>query len=196
MSEAGPGAAITSFVAEGGGLLELALPRCQKGIGWTIRTPDSKDLIEGVLVREYPLWADDRGYFLEVLRSGQGLPSGFQPSTTQVSAALGYPGAIKAFHYHLRQSDFWVPSMGMLQVALVDLRKGSRTFGVRNTLYVGTLRPWQLLIPPGVGHGYKVLGNDPALLIYVTDRFYDPSDEGRIAYDEPGIGYDWETQHK
>ena len=34
------------------------------------------------------------------------------------------------------------------------------------------------------------------MLIYVTDRFYNPQDEGRIAYDEPGIGYDWETQHK
>ena len=65
--------------------------------------------------------------------------------------------------------------MGMFQVALVDLRRDSRTFGIRNTLYVGTLRPWQLRIPPGVGHGYKVIGESAALLVYVTDRFYDPS---------------------
>jgi dTDP-4-dehydrorhamnose 3,5-epimerase len=84
----------------------------------------------------------------------------------------------------------------MLQVALVDLRPGSRTFGLRNTLYVGMLRPWQILVPPGVGHGYKVIGEHAALLVYVTDRFYDPDDEGRIPYNDPGIHYDWETQHK
>ena len=85
---------------------------------------------------------------------------------------------------------------GQLQVALVDLRPESPTFGLRNTLYIGTLRPWQVIIPPGVGHGYKVIGPDPAILVYLTDRFYDPSDEGRIPYNDPQINYDWETQHK
>ena len=84
----------------------------------------------------------------------------------------------------------------MLQVALVDLRPQSATFGSRNTLYVGTHRRWQLLIPPGVGHGYKVIGATPAMLVYLTDRFYDPQDEGRIRHDDPSIHYDWETQYK
>jgi dTDP-4-dehydrorhamnose 3,5-epimerase len=84
----------------------------------------------------------------------------------------------------------------MLQVALVDLRPGSRTFGAKNTIYVGELRPWRVLIPPGVGHGYKVIGMEPAQLVYLTDRFYDPEDEGRIPHDEPEIDYDWELQHK
>jgi dTDP-4-dehydrorhamnose 3,5-epimerase len=84
----------------------------------------------------------------------------------------------------------------MFQVVLVDFRQGSPTFGRRNTMYCGTLRPWQILIPPGVGHGYKVIGTEPALLVYATDRFYNPKDEGRIPYDDSRISYDWETQHK
>jgi len=176
--------------------LELAFPECPQGIGSVIRTWDSPELIAGVRVQPYELWPDDRGYFLEVLRLGQGLAAGFPSASLQVSAALGYPGAIKAFHYHLRQTDLWVPAMGLFQVALVDLRRGSTTWGVRNTLYVGPLRPWQLLIPPGVGHGYKVIGREPALLLYATDRFYDPADEGRIPHADPGIHYDWETQHR
>jgi dTDP-4-dehydrorhamnose 3,5-epimerase len=96
----------------------------------------------------------------------------------------------------MRQTDCWAPVVGLLQVALVDLRMGSRTYGVRNTLYTGVLRPWQILIPPGVAHGYKVIGSDPAMLVYLTDRFYDPQDEGRIPYNDPHIQYDWETQHK
>jgi dTDP-4-dehydrorhamnose 3,5-epimerase len=122
--------------------------------------------------------------------------AGYDATATQVSAAYNYPGAIKAFHYHCRQSDCFTPVAGLLQIALVDLRKGSPTFGLRNTIYSGALRPWQVLIPPGVGHGYKVLGIEPALLVYATSRFYDPQDEGRIPYNDPEINYDWETQHK
>jgi dTDP-4-dehydrorhamnose 3,5-epimerase len=84
----------------------------------------------------------------------------------------------------------------MFQVALVDLRPQSATCGWKNTMYVGSLRPWQILIPPGVGHGYKVIGQDAAMLVYVTNRFYNPSDEGRIPWNHPEIGYDWELQHK
>jgi dTDP-4-dehydrorhamnose 3,5-epimerase len=176
--------------------LELALPECVKGIGSVIGSPGSADLIEGVRVQPLSLYPDDRGYFLEVQRLGGGLASDFPRESTQVSAALSYPGSIKAFHYHMRQSDLWAPVMGMFQVALVDLRMGSRTFGRRNTLYAGALRPWQILIPPGVGHGYKIIGGGQAMLVYLTDRLYDPQDEGRIPYNDGSINYDWETQHK
>jgi len=175
---------------------ELLIPNCEKGIGKIIQSPSSADLIDGVRIQPYALWPDDRGYFLEVLRVGQGLAADFPPETTQVSAALSYAGTIKAFHHHRYQTDCWAPSVGMFQVALVDLRKGSPTHGVRNTMYVGALRPWQILIPPGVGHGYKVVGGEAGVLVYVTNKLYNPADEGRIAHNEPGINYDWELQHK
>ncbi|MBC7925461.1 MAG: dTDP-4-dehydrorhamnose 3,5-epimerase family protein [Bryobacteraceae bacterium] len=176
--------------------LSISIPSCTPGIGDVILATDSPRLISGVQVSLYPIWPDDRGYFLEVLRIGQGLTSGFDPYSTQISAALTYPGAIKAFHYHKDQTDLWVACQGMFQVGLVDLRPDSPTFGIKNTMYIGSLRPWQVLIPPGVGHGYKVLGVDPAMLVYATNRFYNPQDEGRIAYDHPEIRYDWELQHK
>lgn len=176
--------------------VKLATPSCDKGIGAVILSPESKDLIAGVRIQPYTVWPDDRGYFFEIARLGHGLPAEFDKDSTQISAALSYPGTIKAFHYHRHQTDCWVPMSGMLQVALVDMRSGSPTFGVRNTLYVGGLRRWQLLVPPGIAHGYKVIGNEPAMLVYLTDRFYNPRDEGRVPYDDPQIQYDWETQHK
>ncbi len=174
----------------------LALPACDRGVGSVIASPDSPDLIEGVRLEPFSLWPDDRGYFLEVVRMGQGTVAGYPPLTTQVSAAVSYPGTIKAFHYHVHQTDCWAPVSGMLQVVLVDLRKSSPTFGIKNTLYLGALRPWKVVVPPGVGHGYKVIGTEPAVLVYVTDRLYNPEDEGRLPYDHPAINYDWETQHK
>jgi dTDP-4-dehydrorhamnose 3,5-epimerase len=176
--------------------LELLAPECKIGIGTVISKPEGPGLIEGVRIAPVTLWPDDRGYFLEVQRFGRGLAADFPAATTQVSAAVNYPGTIKAFHYHLHQTDCWTPVGGQLQVVLVDLRAGSATFGARNTLYTGVLRPWQILIPPGIAHGYKVIGTDPALLVYMTDRFYDPADEGRIPHNDPHIQYDWEMQHK
>jgi dTDP-4-dehydrorhamnose 3,5-epimerase and related enzymes len=190
------GQAVGMAPAEPAAGVEIAYPTCEKGIGKIIRTPESPDLIDGVRIQPITLWPDDRGYFLEVSRSGCGLISGYRTETTQVSAALSFPGTIKAFHYHRYQQDCWTVVAGMLQVALVDLRPSSPTFGLRNTLYVGVLRPWQILIPPGVGHGYKVIGPEAALLVYLTDRFYNPEDEGRIPYNHDGIQYDWETQYK
>jgi dTDP-4-dehydrorhamnose 3,5-epimerase len=178
------------------GDLQLVVPECDKGIGSLIGSPESPDLIAGVRIQRLALYPDDRGYFLEIQRMGQGLAAHFPAENCQVSAALNFPGTVKAFHFHLHQTDCFTPVRGMLQVALVDLRLGSLTFGRRNTIYAGALRPLQILIPPGVGHGYKVIGTEESLLVYMTDRYYDPTDEGRIPYDDAAINYDWETQHK
>ncbi|MBI1356222.1 MAG: dTDP-4-dehydrorhamnose 3,5-epimerase [Acidobacteria bacterium] len=192
VSNVSPGRRVTGSEAS----RPIVCPTAEHGIGSVITNPESPQLIAGVVAEAAALWPDDRGYFLEVARMGKGLAGRMNPAEAQVSAALSYPGTIKAFHYHQLQADYWTVAAGMLQVALVDLREESPTFGLRNTLYLGTLRPWRLWIPPGVGHGYKVIGEQPAVLVYLTSRQYDPADEGRIPYDDPGIAYDWELQHK
>ena len=174
----------------------IDIPQCQKGLGAVITAPDSQHLLDGVRVAPVAVWPDDRGHFVEIQRIGYGLAADFPAATTQVSATFTHPGIVKAFHYHLQQSDCWTVVKGMLQIVLADLRKDSPTFGIRNTMYVGELRPWQVLIPPGVAHGYKVIGREPGMLVYVTSRFYDPADECRIAFDDRRVNYDWETQFK
>jgi dTDP-4-dehydrorhamnose 3,5-epimerase len=174
----------------------IEVPRCDRGIGSAIATLESENLLQDVRIGPIAVWPDDRGYFLEVQRAERGLAAAFPLATTQISATLTYPGVIKAFHYHLHQHDCWTVISGMLQIVLIDLRRDSRTFGCRNTLYVGDRRPWQVLIPPGIAHGYKVIGREPAVLVYATSRFYDPSDELRIPFDDRRVNYDWETQFK
>jgi len=173
------------------------LPAGRHEIGDVILKPDEGSLIQGVTIAPLALFPDDRGYFLELARLGEGLAAHLGPgSQAQVSGTLSYPGIIKALHFHTRQTDLWAPVSGMFQVVLYDLRTDSPSFGRVNTLFLGHLRPWLLKIPPGVAHGYKVVGSQPGLLVYITDRFYDPDDEGRIAYNDPDVNYDWELQHK
>jgi len=181
--------------------LQLAILRRAgqaKSIGSVILRPESEHLIHGVRVERLAVYVDDRGSFSEVARLGEpGLAEHMVPDgKRKISSTLTYPGAIKAIHYHWHQTDLWIPVAGMLQVFLYDLRLASPTFGRINTIFTGTLQPWELLIPPGIGHGYKVLGTEPARLLYMTDHFYEPEDEGRIAFNHPEINYDWETQHK
>jgi len=195
------GAALRADVVELGkqcGLSLALVKRAAKDVGVVIRQPDSSQLIAGVGIELGLIHPDDRGYFAELFRVGASplTEDLARCPTLQVSIAVSYPGTIKALHYHFEQTDFWAPVQGMFQVVLCDLREDSPTHGKVNTLYVGTLRPWRLRIPPGVGHGYKVVGQEAATLIYLTDRFYNPKDEGRLAYDHPFLNYDWELQHR
>ena len=183
------------LVAERAGTRLVIVGRPQLGCGDVITNPRSPQLIAGVEIGPMTQFPDDRGCFAELFRFGEpGLARDFDPakgSRIQVSFTISYPGVIKAVHYHFEQTDLWAPLSGMLQVILYDLRESSPTCGKLNTLFVGSMRPWILRIPPGVGHGYKVVGTDPGMLIYATDRTHNPQDEGRIAYDDPGINYDW-----
>jgi dTDP-4-dehydrorhamnose 3,5-epimerase len=184
-------------VAERHALRLVIVPHSRPGIGDVIADPGSARLISGVEVEPFVQWPDDRGSFGELFRFGQkGVARDFCVSHTnqiQVSITTSYPGVIKAIHYHFEQTDLWVPIKGMFQVFLCDLREGSPACGRVNTVFIGELRAWKLRIPPGVAHGYKVLGHEPAQLVYATNRYYNPDDEGRIPFDDPGINYDWTT---
>lgn len=151
-------------------------------------------MIEGVVLKECRVHADDRGYLIEIVRDDEPV---FR-AVKQTTYTLAYPGVIKAFHWHRRQWDVWFFTRGMAQVVLHDLRAGSPTRGRTDVYYLGERRPAALAIPPEVAHGYRVLGTEAAGLVYHTTERYDPADpdEFRIPYDDPGIGFDWRTQHR
>lgn len=116
----------------------------------------------------------------------------------QTSYTETYPGIIKAFHWHKKQTDIWFVAKGMAQVVLYDLRKDSPTYKETNVLFMGEQNPSLLLIPPNIAHGYKVLGNKSVCLFYHTDQAYNPKkpDEERIPYNSKKINFDWSTQFK
>lgn len=180
--------------------IEMAIARREsKTLGKIIAKPNSPDLIDGVQIEPLQIYPDDRGFFTELARLGKGLATNMVPDAVhkiQVSLTLTYPGTIKAIHYHSEQTDLWAPISGMVQVFLYDLRRHSKTFGAINTIFAGRFQPWEILIPPGVAHGYKALGVEPIQLVYFTDRHYNPADELRLPYNHPDIAYDWETQYK
>ncbi|MBA4533525.1 dTDP-4-dehydrorhamnose 3,5-epimerase family protein [Brevibacillus halotolerans] len=151
-------------------------------------------MIEGVKVKKLIKFADDRGYFMEVWRDDDLLLEKFG----QLSASLTYPGVIKAFHYHKKQDDIWFFPAGNAQVVLHDLRDESPTKGKTDVYYMGENHLISLFIPRGVAHGYRVLGQQPAVITYLTNNSYDPKDpdEYRISYDDKTINFNWDTVFK
>ena len=145
-------------------------------------------MIEGVVIRELVTRTDERGYFREIIRVSDDF---FREGFGQWSCSLMYAGVIKAWHIHTVQVDWWYVTSGVLKVVLHDMRSGSPTCRETMDFLMGDNQSSGVLrIPPGVAHGCKVISG-PAQLFYITSRVYDPVDEGRIAYDEPDIGYDW-----
>jgi len=151
-------------------------------------------MIEGVQLKTLKKHCDDRGYFMEVIRNDDNIFSQFG----QMSFSKTYPGVIKAFHYHKKQDDLWFFPVGNAQIVLHDIREDSLTYGETNTFYIGEDNPQVILIPIGVAHGYKVLGNTPAIIVYLTTESYDLNepDEYRIPWNSLGINYNWETKNR
>jgi dTDP-4-dehydrorhamnose 3,5-epimerase len=62
---------------------------------------------------------------------------------------------------------------------------------------MGEHAPRVVAIPPRVAHGFQCLGMQDVLLSYYVTEPYDPHnpDEGRIAWDDPRIGFDWRIEN-
>mgnify|MGYP000164959636 CR=1 FL=1 len=151
-------------------------------------------MIEGVKIKQVKRFCDDRGFLSEILKFGE---ETFHP-IKQTTYTETYPGVIKAFHWHKKQWDMWFVVKGMAQVVLYDLRDDSPTKGETQVIYAGEDNPLVIAIPPGVAHGYRVLGNKKVGLFYHTSEAYDPEnpDEERIPFDSPEIGFDWTTKNR
>ncbi len=155
--------------------------------------------IDGVTFTDLRRFHDDGGSMTELARldggAVQGLP-GFQ--ARQVNFSEVEPGAIKAFHLHLRQTDVWyVPPASKMLVILGDARDGSPTSGSVQRFVLGDGTSKLLRIPPGVAHGVRNLAACRGQIIYFVDVNFDAHpdrcDEGRLPWDHFGADI-WEVQ--
>jgi dTDP-4-dehydrorhamnose 3,5-epimerase len=126
--------------------------------------------IEGVIVTDLPRRTDERGWLIELFRHDD-LPSELVPEMAYISATE--PGVARGPHEHIHQTDIFVfigPSD--FCVYLWDGRQRSPTFRRRMKLVVGQSRPARVVIPPGVVHAYKNIGDAPGLSVNCPNRLY------------------------
>ncbi|MBD3349294.1 MAG: dTDP-4-dehydrorhamnose 3,5-epimerase [Candidatus Eisenbacteria bacterium] len=146
-------------------------------------------MIDGVEIKELRLIPDERGYLMEMLRSDDGIFRKFG----QVYLSIAYPGVVKGWHYHKVQTDYFTIVKGMMKVVLYDGREESPTHGEVNEFFLGELNPLLVVIPPGVLHGMKAIGDAPSYLVNCPTEPYDyeSPDEHRVDPHDNDIPYDW-----
>lgn len=149
-------------------------------------------MIDGVLIKQLKAHADERGFLMEMLRSDDEIFEQFG----QAYVSLNYPGVIRAWHYHKKQSDFWVVPKGMVKAVMFDSREDSPTKGEVQEVFLGENNRILLKIPVGVMHGYKTIGVEPSLLINFPTQPYNPKDpdEYRVPFDSGEIPYNWDIK--
>jgi dTDP-4-dehydrorhamnose 3,5-epimerase len=149
-------------------------------------------LIHGVNVKPLKIIADERGYLMEMMRSDDPFFQRFGQSYVSVA----YPGVVKGWHYHKVQTDHFVIVKGMMKVVLYDRRDDSPTKGLINEFFMGEKNPILVTIPPGVLHGMKGIGTEPAMLVNIPTEMYkyDKPDEFRVDPHKNDIPYDWEQK--
>ena len=123
--------------------------------------------IAGVIARRLARHNDSRGWLVELFRSDE-LPAGFKPAMGYLS--LTHRGVVRGPHEHREQSDGFVFLSGTFEITLWENRPGRER--VKEIIVAGEENPLFLVIPPGVVHGYRNVGDCDALVLNFPDRLY------------------------
>lgn len=145
--------------------------------------------ITGVQLKKLRVIPDERGWLMEILRSDDGIFQQFG----QVYLTTAYPGVVKAWHFHKKQTDNFTCVHGMMKTVLYDNREGSPTRGTLMELFIGEKNPVLVSVPPFVYHGFKAIGPETAYFVSIPTLPYNYAepDEYRLPPDSPEIPYDW-----
>lgn len=126
-------------------------------------------MIKGVIIKNLNKNEDERGWLTEIFRKDE--LNGYQPEMSYVSSTK--PGVIRGPHEHQFQSDCFIfIGPGTFELYLWDRRENSETNGEHIKMEVGENNPVLVIVPPGVVHGYKCIGDKDAWSINLPDKLY------------------------
>ncbi len=149
-------------------------------------------MIDGVKIKKLNVLPDERGRLMEILRNDDDLFIKFG----QMYMTTAYPGVVKAWHYHKKQTDNMAVLKGMMKIVLYDSRDESPTKGEVNEFFAGEHNPLLIQIPHGIYHGFKCISENEAIVINCPTEVYNykEPDEYRIYPHSNQIPYNWERK--
>jgi dTDP-4-dehydrorhamnose 3,5-epimerase len=152
--------------------------------------------IPDVLILEPKVFGDDRGFFYEsynqqAFQAATGLDVTFVQDNHSKSAR----NVLRGLHYQVEQPQGKLVRVVQGEVfdVAVDIRKGSKTFGLWVGQILSAENKKQLWVPPGLAHGFVVL-SETAEFLYKTTDYYAPAHERCIAWNDPDLAIDWQMQ--
>ena len=148
--------------------------------------------LPGVMIVEPVVHRDSRGFFLETFHAAKYAAAGVPTTFVQDNHSKSVRNTLRGLHLQLQkpQGKLVRSVEGDIWDVVVDVRRGSPTFGqwVGEILTASNFK--QIYVPPGCAHGFCVL-SDVAQVEYKCTEFYDPADETGIAFDDPLLDISW-----
>jgi dTDP-4-dehydrorhamnose 3,5-epimerase len=148
--------------------------------------------LEGPLLIAPQVHGDARGFFQETYRRSVFEELGIREQFVQDNHSRSRRGVVRGMHFQLGRgmSKLVRCPRGSIVDVLVDVRRGSPTFGEWEAFELNDENLHQLYCPIGFAHGFCVT-SEVADVVYKCDDYYDPELDRGIAYDDPNVGIRW-----
>ena len=149
--------------------------------------------IDGLIVIEPKIHADQRGYFFESFHLENYIKANVPSVFIQDNESKSSRGVVRGLHYQLEpyaQAKLVRVIVGEVYDVAVDLRKGSPTFGKWFGIFLNETNKIQLYIPEGFAHGFSVI-SETAIFSYKCSKYYNAAAERGIRFNDSYLGIDW-----
>jgi dTDP-4-dehydrorhamnose 3,5-epimerase len=148
--------------------------------------------LDGLVLLEPTVHGDARGFFVETFRADVAEAHGIPLDYVQDNHSRSRRGTLRGIHFqtHPGQAKLVRVARGSVWDVVVDLRRGSPTFGEWEGITLDDETGRVLYIPVGFGHGFLVM-SEVADFVYKCTAYYDPATEAGIRFDDPAVGIEW-----
>jgi dTDP-4-dehydrorhamnose 3,5-epimerase len=151
-----------------------------------------KTPIAGVILIEPPVFGDDRGFFMETWQLPKFEAAGIKATFVQDNHSRSARWTLRGMHMQVKhtQGKLVRVTAGSVFDVVVDLRRGSPSFGRWWGIEISDQNHRMVWVPPGLAHGMLVTSPSADFLYKCTD-IYSPGDERTLAWDDPTVGIEW-----
>jgi dTDP-4-dehydrorhamnose 3,5-epimerase len=148
--------------------------------------------LDGLVLIEPQVIADDRGFFFETFRANEYAELGVDVPFVQDNHSRSVRGTVRALHFQLEpgQAKLVRAARGAIWDVAVDLRRDSPTYGQYEAFELSDENARQVFVPVGFAHGFCVT-SEVADVTYKVSSYYEGATERGIAFDDPAIGIEW-----
>lgn len=149
--------------------------------------------IDGLKLIRLKVFEDNRGFFIERFSERQFKAAGIPTSFVQDNHSRSAPRVIRGLHFQFAPAQGKLVGCvrGRIWDVVVDMRADSPTFGQNFMVELSEKNGLLLWIPAGFAHGFCVMGDEPADVVYKVDSYYNPAGEVGIRYDDPDLAIAW-----
>jgi dTDP-4-dehydrorhamnose 3,5-epimerase len=146
--------------------------------------------LEGPILIEPEVHGDERGFFVETYRRNVFAELGIGEEFVQDNHSRSRKGVLRGMHFQRGMAKLVRCAGGTILDVVVDIRRGSPSFGAWEWVELTDVDGRQLYVPEGFAHGFCVT-SEVADVTYKCTAYYDPAAEGGFRYDDPEVGIAW-----